>query len=56
VSGASAAELEDGALAWGTFSDHHLWPLEEVYLHGNARARRYIRPFVPFEQAWSRAR
>jgi homoserine kinase type II len=52
------AELEDGALAWGTFSDHHVWSVEEVYLHGNDAARRYIRnvPFRPFEQAWAEAR
>jgi homoserine kinase type II len=55
-SGLSEAELEDGARAWGTFSDHHVWGLEETYLHGNARARRYFKPFEPFERAWSRAR
>jgi len=49
------AELEDGARAWGTFSDHHVFPVEETYLHGNAHTRRYIRPFEPFDQAWSRA-
>jgi homoserine kinase type II len=52
----SPAELEDGARAWGCFADHHVWPLEEVYLHGNDAARRYIphAPFQPFSEAWSR--
>jgi Ser/Thr protein kinase RdoA (MazF antagonist) len=47
--------LEDGAHAWGCFADHHVWPLEEVYLNGNAAARRYIphAPFRPFQQLWS---
>jgi homoserine kinase type II len=47
--------LEDGARAWGCFADHHVWPLEELYLHGNEAARRYIphAPFRPFEQAWA---
>jgi homoserine kinase type II len=55
LSGASEAEIEDGARAWGTFSDHHVWGLEEIYLNRNPRARRYIRPFEPFDRAWSRA-
>lgn len=47
-------ELDDGARAWGCMSDHYVWALEEVYLHGNERARRYIpRDFRPFEQAWA---
>jgi homoserine kinase type II len=47
-------ELADGARAWGTFADHHVWPVEEVYLHRNDAARRYIphAPFRPFERAW----
>jgi homoserine kinase type II len=51
------AELADGARAWGTFADHHVWPVEEVYLNGNDAARRYIphAPFRPFEQAWADA-
>jgi homoserine kinase type II len=55
VSGMTPAELTDGARAWGCFADHHVWPLEEVYLHGNERARHYIPhvPFRPFLQAWS---
>jgi homoserine kinase type II len=49
------AALEDGARAWGCFADHHVWPLEEVYLNGNSAARRYIphAPFRPFQQAWA---
>ncbi|MEY4547380.1 MAG: hypothetical protein RL685_3575 [Pseudomonadota bacterium] len=49
------AELEDGALAWGSFADHHVWPQEEVYLHGNDAARRYLphAPFRPFRDAWA---
>jgi homoserine kinase type II len=33
-----------------------VWPLEEVYLHGNERARRFIphAPFVPFAEGWRR--
>lgn len=55
VSGMSEAELTDGAHAWGCFADHHVWPIEEVYLHGNERARHYIPwvPFQPFLRAWS---
>jgi homoserine kinase type II len=54
VSELSDAELGDGAASWGCNADHHVWPLEEVYLHGNERARRFIphAPFVPFAQAW----
>ena len=49
------AALEDGARAWGCFADHHVWPLEEVYLNGNPAARRYIphTPFRPFQQVWA---
>lgn len=52
------AALGDGAHAWGAFSDHHVWPLEEVYLNGNDGAQRYIPhvPFRPFAAAWRRAR
>ncbi|HVZ34914.1 MAG TPA: phosphotransferase, partial [Polyangiaceae bacterium] len=48
-------ELGDGAAGWGCFSDHHVWPLEEAYLHGNGAARRYIphTPFRPFREAWA---
>jgi homoserine kinase type II len=55
VSGLTQAELADGARAWGCFADHHVWPIEEVYLHGNERARHYIPhvPFQPFLNAWS---
>jgi homoserine kinase type II len=51
----SPEALADGARAWGCFADHHVWPLEEVYLRGNDAARRYIphAPFRPFEQAWA---
>jgi len=51
------AELGDGAASWGCYADHHVWPLEEVFLHGNERARRFIphAPFVPFAEAWQRA-
>jgi homoserine kinase type II len=49
------AALTDGARAWGCFADHHVWPLEEVYLNGNPAARRYIphAPFRPFQQVWA---
>jgi len=49
------AALEDGARAWGCFADHHVWPLEEVYLNANPAARRYIPqvPFRPFQQVWA---
>jgi homoserine kinase type II len=55
VSGMSQPELTDGARAWGCFADHHVWPIEELYLHGNERARHYIPhvPFKPFLRAWS---
>jgi Ser/Thr protein kinase RdoA (MazF antagonist) len=50
----SEAELADGAAAWGCYSDHHVWALEETFLNGNAAAARFIpaRPFVPFADAW----
>ena len=51
----SLSELADGARAWGCFADHHVWPLEETYLHANDAARRYIplAPFQPFSHAWA---
>jgi homoserine kinase type II len=51
----SSAELDDGARAWATFADHHVWPIEEAYLHGNDAARRYIphAPFRPFLEVWA---
>jgi homoserine kinase type II len=54
VSGLGDAELADGAASWGCYADHHVWPVEEVYLHGNDRARRFIphAPFRPFADAW----
>jgi homoserine kinase type II len=49
----SDEELDDGARAWGCMSDHYVWALEEVYLHGNERARRFIPDgFRPFEEMW----
>jgi homoserine kinase type II len=50
-------ELNDGARAWGCMSDHYVWALEEVYWHGNERARPFIpERFVPFHLAWAQAR
>jgi homoserine kinase type II len=48
-------ELDDGARAWGVMSDHYVWAPEEVYLHGNERARRFLRqsPFRPFLDVWA---
>jgi len=49
-------ELRDGVRAWGCMSDHYVWALEEVYLHGNERARPFIPSgFRPFEEAWNEA-
>ncbi|WP_370652083.1 phosphotransferase [Phenylobacterium sp.] len=48
VTGASADELAQGAAAFSVVRDHWVWPLEEVYLSGNDRARRYI-PDAPYE-------
>lgn len=47
-------ELEDGARAWGCFADHHVWPVEELYVKGNAAAARFVwrRPFAPFLDEW----
>lgn len=55
ANGITATELKAGAHAWGVMADHHLWALEEAYLHGNDRARAFIphRPFVPFQTAWA---
>ncbi|MAK80419.1 phosphotransferase [Phenylobacterium sp.] len=55
VSGASADELAQGAAAFSVVRDHWVWPLEEVYLFGNDRARRYIpdAPYEPFSATWA---
>jgi len=52
------AELEDGATAWGTYADHHVWPVEQMYLDDNAAAARFVwhRPFRPFADEWHDAR
>ncbi|QIR06091.1 phosphotransferase [Salinivibrio costicola] len=49
-------ELIDGARAWGIYADHHIWPLEQVYLHNNVAAKRFIphQDFLPFSQQWCR--
>jgi hypothetical protein len=53
----SEEELDEGARAWGCMSDHYVWALEEVYLHGNERARRIIPlPFRPFSHVWQAAK
>lgn len=52
----SDEDLDEGARAWGCMSDHYVWALEEVYLQGNERARRFIPlPFRPFRRAWEAA-
>lgn len=57
VTGISDEELDDGARAWGCMSDHYVWALEEVYLHGNERARPFIpERFRPFRTVWEAAR
>ncbi|MDO6705506.1 phosphotransferase enzyme family protein [Photobacterium sp. 1_MG-2023] len=47
-------ELLDGANCWGIFADHHLWPLEAVYLHQNPAAAKFIplQDFEPWEARW----
>jgi homoserine kinase type II len=57
VSALTPHELADGAAAWGILADHHVWPLEETYLHGNPAARRFLwrRPFRPFTYEWAEA-
>lgn len=54
----SESELEDGAQGWGRRSDHYVWAVEEVYIHGNERARVFIphRPFLPFQEMWAKIR
>jgi len=54
IAGASADELAQGAAAFSVVRDHWVWPLEEVYLSGNDRARRYIpdAPYEPFSSTW----
>lgn len=54
----SEAELEDGAQGWGRRSDHYVWAVEEVYIHGNERARVFIphRKFLPFQEMWAKIR
>lgn len=58
ISGAGLAELDDGAAAWGCMRDHWVWAVEEIYLHGNERARTFIpaSPFKPFAAAWGKVR
>jgi homoserine kinase type II len=57
VTGIGDEELDDGARAWGCMSDHYVWALEEVYLHGNERARPFIpERFRPFHIAWQAAK
>jgi homoserine kinase type II len=55
LTGASADELAQGAAAFSVVRDHWVWPLEEVYLSGNDRARRYIpeEAFEPFSATWA---
>lgn len=55
ATGASADELTEGAAAFSVVRDHWVWPLEEVYLSGNDRARRYIPavPYEPFSLIWA---
>lgn len=52
------AELEDGAQGWGRRSDHYVWAVEEIYIHGNERARVFIphRKFLPFQELWAKIR
>ena len=47
-------ELQAAVLAYGVQADHNVWALEEIYLHGNARARPFIPhvPFRPFASLW----
>ena len=47
-------ELNDGAKAWGIYADHHVWALEEAYLHGNCSAKKFIPQcdFAPFLSQW----
>lgn len=54
IVGASAEELAQGAAAFSVVRGHWVWPLEEVYLSGNDRARRYIpdAPYEPFSSTW----
>lgn len=53
---ASDEEIAAGARTFGVVRDHWVWAVEEVYLAGNDRARRYIpgSPFQPFAQRWVR--
>jgi homoserine kinase type II len=52
--GINAAEMNAAAQTYGVQADHWVWALEEVYLHGNARARAFIvhAPFEPFQLFW----
>lgn len=47
-------ELQAAVLAYGVQADHNVWVLEEIYLHGNARACLFIphAPFRPFASLW----
>ena len=48
------SELQAAALDYGVQADHNVWTLEEIYLHGNARARQFIAhaPFRHFASLW----
>ncbi|WP_407538495.1 phosphotransferase [Deinococcus radiomollis] len=48
------SEMQAAALVYGVQADHNVWALEEAYLRGNARARRFIphAQFRPFSSFW----
>ncbi len=52
------ASLDAAAAGYGFHQAHSLWLYETIYLHREARARRFLSPghFVPFAEKWTTAR
>ena len=48
-------ELEAAAVAWGRMQAHNLFLYEALYVDGNERLRRFLRPggFRPVEERWA---
>lgn len=52
------SDLDLAVACYGLLRAHDLWLYEELYLRGNDRVRRFIRPggFVPIAEQWARLR
>lgn len=53
----SEFELDQAASCYGSMRAFDLWLYNEIYLAGNERAGRFIKPtFTPITDAWLHAR